>query len=131
MVSIVLMAWVGPAGAAQAQAAGGDSPAALRITGGPYLQAPSPAGMTLVWTTSSKSTAKVEYGPSADALTSVAVSARHGLIDANTTLHRVTLRGLQPGTTYHYRVVSTEILEFRPYRVRFGSTAQARGTRRW
>ncbi|MBN1490883.1 MAG: metallophosphoesterase [Phycisphaerae bacterium] len=99
----------------------------LRIVGGPYLQAPSPTGMTLVWTTNNKCVSRVEYGPSADDMPHVAVSARHGLIDANTTLHRIALRGLRPGTSYAYRVISTEILDFKPYKVRFGPSVRAEG----
>jgi predicted phosphodiesterase len=100
---------------------------ALQIVGGPYLQAPSPTSMTLVWTTNRKCTSKVEYGASADDLSQVAISVRHGLIDANTTLHKITVSGLRPGTTYHYRVMSTEIVEFRPYRVKYGGTVEKRG----
>lgn len=103
------------------------APAPLQIVGGPYLQAPSPTSMTIVWTTDRKCVSKVEYGPAADNLCNVAVSAHHGLVDANTTLHRVTLQGLRPGTTYHYRAISTEILEFKPYKVTFGESTKREG----
>lgn len=83
--------------------------------------------MALVWATNGKCVSKVEYGPSADNLPNVATSTRHGLIDANTTLHRITLNGLRPGTTYHYRVVSTEITEFRAYRAKFGGSVNRKG----
>lgn len=100
---------------------------ALRIVGGPYLQAPSPTSMTIVWTTNRQCVSKVEYGPVTGLLANVATSAHHGLIDANTTLHRITVRGLQPGTTYRYRVRSKEILEFKPYQVKFGDGVSGDG----
>lgn len=115
---------------AVARAAGTVPPAtspALQIVGGPYLQAPSPTGMTIVWTTSQRCVSRVEYGPSADKMSSVAVSAHHGLIDADTTLHRITIQGLRPGTTWHYRAISTEILKFNPYRVKFGGSVSSAG----
>ncbi|HOQ86693.1 MAG TPA: metallophosphoesterase family protein [Phycisphaerae bacterium] len=99
----------------------------LRISGGPYLQAPSPRSMTLVWTTNRKCTSKVEYGLSADRLTETVRAAQHGLVDANTTLHRVIVNGLRPGTKYYYRVTSTEILEFKPYKVKYGPSVQKEG----
>jgi len=92
----------------------------LQIVGGPYLQAPSPTSMTIVWTTNRKCVSKVEYGLSPEKMSNIEASAHHGLIDANTTLHKITLGKLRPGTTYYYRVLSTEILEFKPYKVRYG-----------
>ena len=83
--------------------------------------------MTIAWTTNLKCVSRVQYGPSADDLPSTATSAHHGLVDANTTLHRVTVSGLKPGTTWHYRVVSIEILEFKPYKVTFGRSVQRDG----
>lgn len=123
-VCLVLFSCSLVAGAETAPPAG---PADLKIVGGPYLQAPSPTSMTVVWTTSRKCVSKVEYGPSAEDMSKTAVSASHGLIDANTALHRVTLSGLRPGTTYYYRAMSTEIVEFRPYKVRFGPTVTSEG----
>lgn len=100
---------------------------ALQIVGGPYLQAPSSTSMTVVWTTNVNCVSRVEYGPSAADRPHVAISAHHGLIDANTTLHRITLSGLQPGRTYHYRAISTQILEFKPYKVKFGGQVDSKG----
>lgn len=100
----------------------------MQIIGGPYLVAPSPTGVTLVWLTNNKAVSKVEFGTRADQPPKAAVSAHHGLIDANTTLHRITLSGLRPGTTYQYRAVSTEIVEFQPYRVKYGATVSKEGS---
>ncbi len=43
-------------------------------------------------------------------------------MDANQTLHRITIRGLQPATRYCYRVISTEIVKFEPYKVTYGES---------
>ncbi|MCY2955160.1 MAG: FN3 domain-containing metallophosphoesterase family protein [Planctomycetota bacterium] len=99
--------------------------AALQITHGPYLQAPSQSGITVVWVTNRNCMSKVEYGTKANALGETAVPSHHGLIDANTTLHCVSLTGLKPGTTYYYRAVSTEIVEFKPYKATYGQTVQS------
>jgi hypothetical protein len=56
---------------------------------------------TVSWTTDEPSTSEVQYGP----------TASYGQSAGNATLvtaHTVTLSGLQPGTTYHYRVVSVD-----------------------
>jgi len=98
--------------------------ARLQITHGPYLQAPLETGMTIVWLTNKNCVSKVEYGTSTGAELT-AFSAQHGLIEANTTLHRVRISGLVPGTKYYYRVVSTEILDFGPYKVIFGETVKS------
>ncbi|MBN1347118.1 MAG: metallophosphoesterase family protein [Phycisphaerae bacterium] len=93
----------------------------LAITHGPYLQQPTDTSMTVVWFTNRKCVSKVEYG-TGEAIGSTAVSARHGLIDANTTRHAIRIAGLKPGTTYRYRVVSKEIVAFEAYKVTYGQT---------
>lgn len=124
-VLVVVIAYASSVQAAEP--ASSSEPAALQIVGGPYLQTPTPTSMTIVWTTNAKCASRVEYGPSPDDLSKVAVRVRHGLVDANCTLHRITLSGLEPGTTYHYRLVSNEITEFRPYRVKFGQSVKYEG----
>jgi UDP-2,3-diacylglucosamine pyrophosphatase LpxH len=92
-----------------------------RIIAGPYLQSPGDNTMTIMWITDKNSTAWVEYGAK-EPLDHKAVSTHDGLIDANTRIHKVTLSGLTPGTQYEYRVCSTEIVDFGPYSVTFGTT---------
>jgi predicted MPP superfamily phosphohydrolase len=43
-------------------------------------------------------------------------------VEANETVHKVTLEGLERGTPYAYRVVSREILKLLPYHFEFGET---------
>ncbi len=95
--------------------------AALAITTGPLLQTPSDSGVTVTWITNRNTTAVVEYGPLGDELQS-AFSSHDGLIDGNDRVHGVALRGLQPGATYRYRVVSREITHLRHWKVEYGAT---------
>ncbi|HEG42994.1 MAG TPA: metallophosphoesterase family protein [Phycisphaerales bacterium] len=92
---------------------------ALEILAGPYLQNPSETSMTVMWITDAKCTSWLEYGTS-DALDRKAFNSRHGLIDADQTLHRISIDGLSPGKEYKYKVSSKEILKFEPYKVTYG-----------
>lgn len=125
IVLTICSIFLAAAGTRAAETTGPATAPALRIAHGPYLQAPSPTGMTIVWITNRNCVSKVIYGTSSGALTESAVSSQHGLIDANTALHRVSLRGLKPGTTYYYRAVSTEIVDFKPYKTTYGQTVQS------
>ena len=80
----------------------------LRIIHGPYLQQPSEASMVVTWMTNKPCVSHVEYGR--EDMTHTVSSSRHGLIDANTEIHTVTITGLQAGKRYPYRVVSREIV---------------------
>lgn len=95
----------------------------LDITHGPYVQAVTESSATIVWLTNRNCVSRVEYAP-ADAPNDVttAIASHHGLIDANTALHKITLTGLKPGVRYTYRVVSREIVVFDPYKVVYGDT---------
>jgi UDP-2,3-diacylglucosamine pyrophosphatase LpxH len=80
--------------------------------------------MTIMWITNRNATGGVEYGPPGGEL-KTAVSSHDGLIDSNERIHKVLLTGLSLGTTYRYRVVSRDILNFGPYKVDFGATADS------
>jgi hypothetical protein len=64
---------------------------------------PAQTGATITWTTDENATSRVEYGTSTSYgnMTAVDVSADH-------TSHSVTISGLSPATTYHFRVVSED-----------------------
>lgn len=96
----------------------------LRIIHGPYLQQPTENSIIVMWMTNKNCVSKVEYGTE-DNLQFTAVNSQHGLIDANTTIHKVRISGLQPGANYTYRVVSKEIVKFEPYKVMFGEIAKS------
>lgn len=83
------------------------------ITHGPYISAPTDTSATIVWMTDLPSHGKVVYG-TGEGLDMEAVPARDGMLPVGT-LHSVDLTGLQPGTTYSYRVVSTPVLDLTAY----------------
>ncbi len=98
------------------------SAAQPRIEHGPYLQLPSAESVTIVWHTNRPCVSRVEYGIGEE-LGLTAVSSRHGLIDNDRTSHIIRLTGLRRGTTYRYRVVSTEFLGYaRQHLAAFGET---------
>jgi hypothetical protein len=86
----------------------------------PYLQLPTPTGMSVLWETDRQLPGRVEFGPTA-ALGQAAEAKDEKA------LHEVRLEGLRPGTTYHYRVrsgpLASEVYSFK--------TAPPPGTRRW
>jgi len=95
--------------------------AQLKVTHGPYLQELTQDGVTIVWTTNRPCLGRVEYG--IDAMSQLAQTERHGLIDANITHHAVRIEGLKPGQKYQYRLVNTEITKFGGYNyTTFGET---------
>ena len=102
----------------------------LVITHGPYLVDPGEHSITVVWYTNKRCVSKVEYAtgenfrtfPQWGSIVQTTSSSHHGLIDAYTTIHKILLAGLEPGKTYKYRVVSKEIVQFKPYEVIYGST---------
>ena len=95
---------------------------ALSITHGPFLQAPSETAITVSWATSGKCVSRVEYRPESSTRWLTNISAHHGLVDADVTIHNVKLADLEAGTPYRYRVVSREIVEFKAYKVTYGAT---------
>lgn len=83
------------------------------ILNGPYLLAPAEDSVTVVWTTDTPSHSRVLYGTGGK-LDKVAEPQQHGLIPIGTK-HAVKLEGLQPGTTYQYKAVSTRVVRMKSY----------------
>jgi acid phosphatase type 7 len=88
------------------------------ITQGPYLVASAGDSTTIVWLTDTPSHSYVRYGRGvnleAAALTSTAEPQIDGLVPVNLR-HVVHLKGLEPGATYSYQVVSTRVVKLRAY----------------
>ena len=91
----------------------------LSTVAGPYLQNAQATTMSIQWLTNHPCASWVEYGEPGEPYQR-AVPSQDGLIRAADTTHRVTIKGLQPGTTYRYRTVSKEIIHFAAYHVSFG-----------
>lgn len=86
-----------------------------RIAQGPYLQQVTPDGFTVVWTTTTDAAAWVEVAP--DDGTHFYAAERQKHYDTRIgrrrigRLHRVRVEGLQPGTTYRYRILQQAVLK--------------------
>jgi predicted phosphodiesterase len=97
-------------------------PGSIKITAGPYLQAPSEDSITVMWTTNRQAISWVEYGENFEYK---AYPQHDGLVDMKEKVQKVELTGLAAGKQYPYRVVSKEIKKFFPYSVSFGKTAES------
>ena len=83
------------------------------ITAGPYLVGLSDTAVSIVWMTDTPSHSKVRYGVDAS-LPNVAEPQVNGLAPIGVR-HVIMLRGLMPGTTYRYQVVSTRVVKVKAY----------------
>ena len=89
----------------------------LKITHGPYLCDMSETGVTIIWTTNNKSLAWVEIAPNdgSNFYSSERpkfYDTKYGRIQATTTLHKVRINNLKPGTTYRYAIFSKEVIKW-------------------
>lgn len=92
------------------------------LKAGPYLQFPGTDQITIRWLTTAPCYSWVEYGDRPDQLNEKAQQASYGMTEANNTINAITLRNLQAGQSYYYRICSKSITGFEPYRVSFGET---------
>lgn len=72
------------------------------ITNGPIVEGTTDTTAVIAWTTNVNSSTRVLYGTDAQHLDKTAEMPWGGIT------HRVTIKGLQPGTTYYFQVASTE-----------------------
>ena len=99
----------------------------IEITHGPYLQAMTEEGVTIVWTTNKASISWVEIAP--DGTDSFYAQERTPFYDTKhgnrviDSLHTVKVEGLQAGTTYRYRIFSKEVLGNQGHRIMYGNIA--------
>jgi len=88
----------------------------------PYLQVSEKGKMTIRWITNMPCYSWVEFEENADNLHERAKATNAGLVEANNTVHSITIHGLKPGGKYYYRICSKVIETFEPYNVVFGET---------
>jgi len=100
---------------------------AIKILSGPYLQNVSANEATIMWRTDKNSTGWVEIAPddrtnfyACERPRTYATDLGRAVIG---TMHEVKLTGLQPGTTYRYRIFSEEVSDQTPYHVTYGEIA--------
>ncbi len=73
----------------------------------PYLQMPSAEGVTVMWETDEAGSSTVEVCRSVRKHTECVPGEPLGMFEGQPgKMHRVPVRGLEPGTDYHYRVIS-------------------------
>jgi len=80
---------------------------------GPWISSMTETSATIVWVTDTPCHAEVVYG-TAEPLTAKADNALHGLLPIGL-IHAVTVSGLDPGTRYAYRTVSTRVVKMKAY----------------
>ena len=99
---------LGALGAAQTYGQGPQTSAqAVKITHGPVVEQVTDKQAIVAWTTNVPSSAVVHYGTNPNSLTQTAEQSWGGQQNANSTdTHRVTIKGLQPNTTYYVQVDS-------------------------
>ncbi|HSB74504.1 MAG TPA: fibronectin type III domain-containing protein [Terriglobales bacterium] len=76
----------------------------VKIIHGPVIEMDKDTTATIAWSTNVKASTILKYGTSPNQLDKAAEAKWGG------TTHRVYLRNLKPGTTYYYRVESTQAL---------------------
>ena len=98
----------------------------FRMAQKPYLQALTDSSVSILWTTNRPAVAWVELAP--DDGTHFYEQEREKIHDSRygfkqiSTLHRVDLKGLKPGTKYRYRVYAQEVLKHEDIFVYYGRT---------
>ncbi len=99
----------------------------FQITHGPYLQALDEAGVSIVWTTNKTAISWVELAPEDGSHfyrkeRPKYFATQYGF-KTKDTVHHVRLNGLQPGTTYRYRIFSQEVKSHEWVNVEYGRVA--------
>lgn len=82
------------------------------ITQPPLVLDVSDTSAEIEWMTGAAADARVRYGR--HALDHVAIPETDGLIPVGR-VHRVIIRGLEPGHTYQYQAISRRVVQLRPY----------------
>lgn|SRR5699024_3192068 len=97
------------------------------INHGPYLQHVSDSSVTIIWMTNRKGTGWVELAP--EDSTHFYFKERPKYYDSDnglknvTTLHKVRIEGLSPGTKYRYRIYSKEVVNRSPGNIVYNDVA--------
>lgn len=99
---------------------------AIKIISGPYLQNVTDTEVTIIWRTDTDALSWVELAPDGSDSFYATAHPRYYAADMGRAvigrLHKVTIRKLQPNTTYRYRILSSEVLVEEPYYVGYGRT---------
>lgn len=94
----------------------------LEIAHGPYLQEVTTDGATFAFQTSQPSFSFIELKKEGEEHSNKYAGSQQGLKQADATFFAIRTEGLQPNTTYQYRIHAKEIKSFQPYKVVFGDS---------
>lgn len=101
----------------------------VQITNGPYIQRIGEDEATIIWTTDNDAVSWLELAPTGN--DSFYASERPKYYDtthgnrAIGKLHRITVKGLSPGTEYRYRIFSKEVVGYAGHQILFGTIASS------
>ncbi len=93
----------------------------LKITHGPYLQNVGPTSATIMWLTNKAVLPSVILSSQGEKPESY-YNSTDGIVNAGSTINKVRIEGLSPGTKYVYIPVSKEIMRYQAYRIYYGDT---------
>ncbi len=99
----------------------------IAITNGPYIQRMGEHEATIIWTTNKDAVSWLELAPAGNDSFYAEERAKfyessHGSRIIGK-LHRITVKGLTPGTEYRYRVFSKEVADYASHRILYGNIA--------
>lgn len=97
----------------------------LVITHGPYIQNLTTNGVTIIWLTNKPAVPGV-YISGGKFENRLFRNSHDGITDGGGTIHKVRIDGLEPGTSYKYRINSIEIMKYQAYKIYYGDTLTAR-----
>lgn len=92
----------------------------FKIIAGPYLQSAFDNTIAIHWITNKDANSWVEYGTDAQQLTQKAYGKAMLGLRPDGRIHKVVLKNLKAGQKYYYKIVSTEIKDFKPYKLTYG-----------
>ncbi len=102
----------------------------FKITHGPYLQGLTEDEVTIVWTTNRKAVSWVELAPDDNSHFYLTERAKYyaesygfKVVDS---VHMVTIKNLQPNTTYRYRIYSQDVISHIGTKVLYGEVVASK-----
>lgn len=97
----------------------------FQITTGPYLTTSFNNSITINWFTNRNANSWVEFGTDKETLSKKAYGKSVYGFRPEKRINKVTLKNLDPGKTYYYRIVSQEIKDFQPYKLTYGAKIES------
>ena len=92
----------------------------FKILVGPYLQSSFDNSMVIHWVTNKDANSWVVYGTDKQGLTQKAYGKSAFGMRPDGRINKVILKNLIPGQIYFYQIISNEIADFKPYKMKFG-----------